>query len=457
MRRKLFLFLFIFFAIFLQAKEKENIKICVTSNNLPFENINPQGQYEGIVAEYIKLFSKKINLPLTIIETNAHNESLSYLKEGKCDLLWTNTLTSKLKKDFLFTNPYDISTYAFATTVNKPLIADISQLENKPIFGILENSSVRKKIAKDYSSAKIIPFESVDLGLQALASKEITAFVGPLPTLFYSIDKHSLTSLKINSYYPFLIEYSILINKNKKYLHDIFNNEIANLNIEDKKNILDKWLNIKVQNEHRYDFLFEILCVSLILILAIYGKNRTLSKMNNKLSKLHKELELKNDELTILSNTDSLTGIYNRRKIDEFLQEQVELFQRYGTKFSVILIDIDHFKRVNDIYGHDIGDSVLIEFSKIIKKNIRTSDKVGRWGGEEFMVVCPHNTKCDALKLANKLRKIIYKHKFEVIVHKTASFGIAQMKDKESLKSFFKRVDSYLYKAKEDGRNQIVS
>lgn len=451
----MFLFIFVFYNAFMEANDSK-IKMCINPNWMPFEHVNNQNEYEGILAEYINIFSKRSQLSFKLVKTKTYKESLEYLKNGKCDILSGDILTSDLKKQFLSTKTYFISTRAFVTHKDAPLITDISQLSKELMIGVLENSAAQKTLPKLYPHAKIIPFENIDLGVQGVASKHITTFVTILPSLVYSIQKLGLTNVKIAGYLPSHIELSVIVNKNKPYLVDALNGGIDTLKLEDKKAILDKWAKVEVKKEVKFGFLFEILGVSLILILAIYSKNRTLLKMNNKLSKLHKELELKNDELTILSNTDSLTGIYNRRNIDKFLQEQVELFQRYKTPFSIILIDIDHFKLVNDIYGHDIGDSVLIDFSKIIKKNIRISDKVGRWGGEEFMVVCPHNTKSDAIKLANKLRQIIYKHKFEIIQHKTASFGVAQMEEDEKMKSFFKRVDTYLYKAKTNGRNQIV-
>lgn len=155
------------------------------------------------------------------------------------------------------------------------------------------------------------------------------------------------------------------------------------------------------------------------------------------------------------AQTDALTQLANRFKIDELLIQEEQRSVRYKYEFSVILLDIDHFKEVNDTYGHQVGDSVLQEFANILSNNIRSSDVVGRWGGEEFLVICTHTDMDGAYALAESLRQKIENHIFPSIGHKTASFGIAVFQVNDSLESLFKKADEALYRAKEAGRNQV--
>jgi diguanylate cyclase (GGDEF)-like protein/PAS domain S-box-containing protein len=157
-----------------------------------------------------------------------------------------------------------------------------------------------------------------------------------------------------------------------------------------------------------------------------------------------------------LSVTDQLTQIYNRIYLDKILHKEMRRFERYETPMSVIMIDIDYFKEVNDIYGHLVGDSVLVEIAQILKSNIRATDTLGRWGGEEFMIVCAHSTQEEAFLLAEKLRLAIVSYTFTKIGTKTASFGVASVQKNEIEMEFIQRVDSALYKAKELGRNKVV-
>jgi diguanylate cyclase (GGDEF)-like protein/PAS domain S-box-containing protein len=156
-----------------------------------------------------------------------------------------------------------------------------------------------------------------------------------------------------------------------------------------------------------------------------------------------------------LSVTDKLTGLYNRLKLDEIMLIKVEEFKRYKIEFSIILLDIDDFKIVNDTYGHDVGDYVLQTMSKILKQNIRLTDIIGRWGGEEFVIIC-NNTNLENVKIiAENLREIVHNTKFDVIGNKTISLGISEFKETDTINTIFKRADESLYKAKTSGKNRV--
>ncbi|PLY07328.1 MAG: GGDEF domain-containing protein [Arcobacter sp.] len=161
-------------------------------------------------------------------------------------------------------------------------------------------------------------------------------------------------------------------------------------------------------------------------------------------------------KLKDLAITDSLTGLYNRTKLDEILQNELNRSKRYNHNFAFILLDIDHFKEVNDTYGHQIGDKVLIEISNLIKNNSRSTDIIFRWGGEEFIILCLETNKENILNHAENLRRIIQLHKFKSVGSKTVSLGITLSKNDDSIPSIIKRADEALYMAKNQGRNQVV-
>jgi len=161
------------------------------------------------------------------------------------------------------------------------------------------------------------------------------------------------------------------------------------------------------------------------------------------------------EKLEYLSQTDQLTKVKNRLYTDETLQKQYYRFIRNSEECSVILLDIDHFKLINDNYGHIAGDLFLIEFSNILSTHIRTSDIVGRWGGEEFLIISPHTTLEDALKLATKLKNLIEKFNFTKVGSRTASFGISNFTIGITVEKLLDNADKALYISKENGRNQI--
>jgi len=154
--------------------------------------------------------------------------------------------------------------------------------------------------------------------------------------------------------------------------------------------------------------------------------------------------------------TDQLTGLYNRHKTNEVIIDEIQRSKRYDTSFCIAILDLDNFKQVNDTYGHLNGDKVLITIATILKEHKRSTDTIGRWGGEEFLIIAPH-TELDGMNaLAQKIRKAIEICKFTDMRNITASFGVTINTKDDTTHTLLARADSALYKAKDKGRNQVV-
>jgi diguanylate cyclase (GGDEF)-like protein len=187
---------------------------------------------------------------------------------------------------------------------------------------------------------------------------------------------------------------------------------------------------------------------------------KTLDEIKSSYNQLKLEnielLEMK-QKLETLSITDPLTGLYNRRYITERMEEENEVFLRKNREFSMMLLDIDHFKVLNDTYGHDCGDYVLKLVAQMLLSIVRKSDIVSRWGGEEFLILLPETSKHTAKKLAERIRKnienmpILYE---QCNYHITLTIGISENKS-ESINNIIKRADNALYLGKNSGRNCV--
>ncbi|MBF0183562.1 MAG: diguanylate cyclase [Magnetococcales bacterium] len=160
-------------------------------------------------------------------------------------------------------------------------------------------------------------------------------------------------------------------------------------------------------------------------------------------------------ELEFKAFTDALTGTCNRARLQTLLYAEMQRSQRHGQPLSVVLFDVDHFKRVNDTYGHQTGDMVLIELSTLVSQNLRASDVLARWGGEEFMIVTPDSDLPAALRLAEKLRVLVEGYPFSCIDKLTSSFGVAQYLPQDTISALTERADQALYHAKRAGRNRV--
>ena len=213
--------------------------------------------------------------------------------------------------------------------------------------------------------------------------------------------------------------------------------------------------------------------VLLFMVFAAYTERllKIINTMTRELKKYHDRLEhtvnelqmemeerkLAIEELEQLAITDPLTSLFNRRKFNELLDYEVERNQRYHTGLSLIMCDIDHFKQINDKFGHVAGDTALKTFSEKVTENIRDVDIFARWGGEEFMILMPNADINSARSVAEKLRKTIEDTNIQTVSSLTASFGVTHCNDNDTTISFIERVDEALYKAKQLGRNTVVT
>ncbi|MDH5611116.1 MAG: GGDEF domain-containing protein [Gammaproteobacteria bacterium] len=187
--------------------------------------------------------------------------------------------------------------------------------------------------------------------------------------------------------------------------------------------------------------------------------NERTEELKVKNGQLEKEIKIRKDaeeRLGVLVITDPLTLLYNRRKFNEILSYEIARDRRYKSGLSLIFFDIDYFKKVNDTYGHEVGDKVLKQFSTIIKESIRDSDLFARWGGEEFVLLISDSDPEKARSIAEKTRHLIENTEFETVGKITASFGVASLMGDDDERTLINRADNALYLAKENGRNLVV-
>ena len=167
------------------------------------------------------------------------------------------------------------------------------------------------------------------------------------------------------------------------------------------------------------------------------------------------ELSRKTEEMIILANQDPLTGLSNRRKFNESLLQEYNRFTRHKVPFTLIMIDIDYFKKVNDTYGHDVGDQVIIKLSSTVKNNIRKTDELARWGGEEFILLAIETDENGYKVLAENTYNVIKEIEYDKLDKITASIGVTCSQEGDELEDILKRADNALYQAKDNGRDRI--
>jgi diguanylate cyclase len=194
------------------------------------------------------------------------------------------------------------------------------------------------------------------------------------------------------------------------------------------------------------NLLFASICVTILISFSELSR-----------AKAYDFIKLKNEELMRLSHTDALTGISNRLKLDEVMMKELARIRRGTPHFSIIMGDLDLFKRFNDNYGHLVGDQILVEIASAIVPICRLTDTVGRWGGEEFLIICPETSVEGATVLAEKVRKAVESLPLHRYGSVTISLGVTSSKLEDDINTIVMRADRALYLAKSAGRNQVRS
>ena len=209
----------------------------------------------------------------------------------------------------------------------------------------------------------------------------------------------------------------------------------------------DKWYQIQEQCVFWYD--------GRVVKVSISVDISKIKEMQNDLAEAHADLRLAHQELEKVALTDPLTHLFNRGKIDEVLKSELDRAKRYSMPLSIILLDMDHFKSVNDGHGHLAGDALLKTMANIISEHARQSDLVGRWGGEEFVILCPGTDLENAYNCAERIRECIEQTEFDTVGNKTASLGVSCYRDGDTEEELVMRADKALYRAKQAGRNRV--
>ena len=425
-------------------EKKQNITMCVDPKFLPYEEITKEGKYIGIISDIINQLSINTNINFQLNITNSWKESYDLVKDKKCDILPFTVQTKSREDFFYFTQPYLIFPTVIATKDSELFINSLKEIENKKI-ALVKNHALIEIIK--HSSPKIQIHEVINVkeGLEKVSSGEVYAFFGSIPTVAYTIQKHNINGVKISGKIEDELLARIAVRNDEKILQNILNKAINSLKQEDKERITNKWITIIKEKQFNTKVFIQI--VILIILVFVLIVIALIYRSNRKLSSLNKELE-------ILSQTDKLTSLYNRAKLDSILEKEIKLSKRYELPLSLAIVDIDFFKSINDTYGHTVGDLILKEFSSILSNNIRETDYLGRWGGEEFLLIFPHTQSEDAKTITENLRNIIENYQFSNSIKMTASFGVYECKELNPTKCL-SNADKALYEAKNSNRNCV--
>ncbi|MBF0255651.1 MAG: diguanylate cyclase [Gammaproteobacteria bacterium] len=416
------------------------IQACVDPDWEPFEWLNAEGQHQGIAADLLQLVAQRLQISIEVLPLASWDESIKASQEGRCQLLSFLNQTPEREQWLSFTAPIFFDPNVIITREEHDYIAYPKGLVNHTV-ALPRNTMVAERLRSDYPNLIPLLTTTEAEAINLVSERKADLTVRSLIVAAYTIKREGLFNLKIAGQLPDMTnQLRIGVIKTEPQLRAILDKGVASISDTDRELITNKYVSVVVEATN-YRLLGGILALTLLAVLAVAFWNRKLRRLNH--------------ELERLSVTDKLTGLYNRIRLDQAFEEELQRARRSQPPFSIILVDVDFFKRVNDVHGHQRGDQVLQTFAQLLLKHTRQIDLVGRWGGEEFLIICPHTDLSGARNLAENLRLQVEQLIFPAGLRLTASFGVASFSEGDSASSMTARADSALYRAKEGGRNQV--
>lgn len=426
------------------------VKMCVDPDWVPFERINENGQHEGIAADLVQLVVQRVGLRIALLPLKTWEEMLDASKNKRCQIMSFLNRTPEREQWLIFTDPIFYDANIIITREEHPYIADLHGITAEKI-ALPRGTMVEERIGNDFPNLTVILTGSEQESIDKVSKREADMTIRSLIVAAYTIKKEGLFNLKIAGQIPeYTNQLRIGVLKEEVLLRNILDKGVRTITPQEREAISNEHVSITVQSHANYRLALQVLGVAAALILLVILWNRKLAQYNRQLEQLNLELER-------LSVTDKLTGLFNRVKLDVVLSREIDRASRFVHIFSVLILDIDHFKQVNDQHGHQVGDHVLEQIAQILIQNTRKIDTVGRWGGEEFLIICPNTDQVGAQQLAENLRTAVAHHDFPLIGNKTVSIGISSFQANDQAKDIATRADGALYEAKNSGRNRVVA
>jgi len=421
-------------------ERKGRVKMCVDPDWLPLEKIE-EGVHIGIAADYMSIMQAFLGIPIELVPVKSWTQSVALAKARKCDIFSLAMTTPERLGYMQFTQPYLRFPLVLASRSREPFVADITLLVDKPL-GVVKGYAFGELLRSKYPQLRIYDVDSVQDGLDKVEHGEIYGFIGTLATVGYELQQ-GYPELKIAGKFDEFWELGVGVRNDEPLLFSAFEKAAASISNRQGQDILNRWISVKYDRALDLSNFWQILLLIALMLGFLLYRQRMLQKHNR--------------ELLELTRTDALTRVGSRHYLDQELSRLLEHYQRYEARFSIMVIDLDYFKEVNDRFGHPTGDRVLIEFVGVVREHLRKTDIFGRWGGEEFLIICPNTDLKQVSILAERIRKAIASHTFEETGRQTVSIGLAVCEDKSITPArLVALADKALYAAKASGRNRVA-
>ncbi len=428
--------------ISLASEEIKTIKVVNSSSWSPFSFIGEDGQPKGMLYDLWLEIGRQQGIKVEFINTRWTN-SLDMMRSGDADVHAGLFQSSERDAYLDFSVPIRIP-IATRLFVSSQLDIDGLYEVGDISVGVISGGFSEGFIHQNYASVVTKSYPGTMALLKAAIAGEVQAFASDYAAAMYYLHKYGEPTSFSAVETLYMERLRAAVAKGNTAQLELINKALLELPDEDFNRIVNKWIQSDSQLPEWVlpSFLLSIALLSLTFVLcyALLLKRQVRSKTR---------------ELQVLSEMDSLTKAFNRKKFESCFEDELRRYHRNGEVFSLLLMDVDNFKQINDTYGHVVGDETLIALVARLKKNIRQTDLLARWGGDEFTILCLNTDSTAAVELAKALQQQITGYSFNTIERCTISIGVAQVQPNDKTDDIFVRADEALYHSKAEGKNTV--
>lgn len=439
----------------------------------PFD-FNEGGEARGMVVDHMRLLAKKTGLKIEFVHGYQWKTLISMFKRKEIDVLPVLYKNEERKQYTLFTDPYYKGRLGIFVNNNDTTL-NVGLLNQK--VGMESAHGSIPLIRKKFPGIDLVEVDTKIELVQRVATGKLDSMIGNPFVFYYLAREYQIDNLRLVDFVGLTeaeqsdTSLHIGVRKDWPMLHGILQKAMDDVSDDEMAVIRNKWADVTIVEQVNWWYMIQFIGVVLIILLFLSWHNirlkKTVLEKTRELKSLNKSLEFKveqrtealvelNKELECLAHTDPMTQVYNRRYFFEVANKAMAFAKRQGSGLSLLMIDIDRFKKINDHYGHDAGDAVCKFFCSTVEKNLRGSDILARFGGDEFVVIFPATKREGAISKADKIRGLIESSVVEPEIAFTISVGVSELLDADdTVESLLLRADKALYKAKECGRNRV--
>jgi diguanylate cyclase (GGDEF)-like protein len=434
-------------------QRKHEIRICADPDWLPLEGVR-NGKHTGLSADVLRLLSQRSGLIFRLVETNDWPQAIAAAKARQCDMFPMAMRTPERSEYMDFTSSYLEVPNVVIGRLESPFIQRLTELDGSPI-GIVEGYAFAELLKKRNPSLQLVMVNSEQEGLRKLQNRELAGYITTLATASYYMQSLGLADLKVIGRVPADWSLAIGTRNDEPTLHGIMQKLVLSLTPAERTELESTWRNLQIEERVDYSRFWQILALGLLATALLVYWNR-------KLGRLNRELAEANTALSRLSVTDNLTGLGNRTYFDREFSKSYQWCLRHRTGFAVAMVDADLFKKINDNWGHEAGDRCLESLANTMREHFRRdTDRLARFGGEEFVIFTSYYDADDVKARLNRFREEVATRRCDTCKDKgidlTVSIGLALgfPTPEHTAAEYLRLADQALYTAKRNGRNRL--